>query len=1277
MTHRRQAHSLPAATPSPSGPGSTTTPQPQSAHQNLTLRPLSPVYQADQHGIYLEHLEAATTDTGAKNVALTGRYGTGKSSVLDEFERRHHKRVLRVSITTLGPDRDGEGLTNRIQKELVKQVIYRASPDKLRTSGFARTDRVTWPRALAQSGCLIALLGVALALVGWLPSVAAFPQGTSQEPVTVSAVAAFFGMWLSFVLVVTLLTAWLRRALGSRIITSLSAAGTSITLGERDDTYFDAYLEELVTHFDEAQEDFVIFEDIDRFDDPVIFDSLRELNTILNASPRRAKKAQRPLTFIYAIKDSLFEKLAEPVSDPAGSHGPGADEQQSNESEQPATTSGARSQDQAYARRSAFEQRANRTKFFDLVIPMVPFLSHRNARDVLEAELSHRQIPPGTISKALLSLVARHATDMRLLLNILNEFTVFAQKLLWVATPAPGMTADHLFALVAYKNFHLTDFEAIPVRQSALDRLDQAHRQLVRHAVSTRQGERRAALEAVFTKTQQDALADRYGAQLIAGGEYALAHRALYDQRPTFEAGDQTFTADEASTIAFWSAVATAQAVTVNGVQRESKGSNAGSVATLDQHALSYLFPQALDPLTWASAQQTAGERRTETLDNQIHFLRGAGYVDLFERRELTNAHGQPFAHVLEEHLHSEISRELVRRGYIDRNFATYTSAFYGTYAGIDAETFYYRAVQPNEMLLDHSFDSDASIATLLDQLDREDPDFYRTVSALNPQIVTYLVTHRPDRAREVAGFLATRFDADAREFMTTYLVENNAPHSELVGLIASHGWPGILDYLTSEDVPDNLRLVLVDAALQNIPNAADVALGQPALAYLENHHGQMDAFGEPQSTTQAEVIRDLVTTSGIFVTDLAKVAAPLQSLLVDSSSYVLDANNLRAALGVEGAVALEDVGANTVVRSRCLAELETYLAAVREDSATPYALTDSDTLLPLVDGPEALSASDLDDLLSLRGPHVLLDDLTLAEPLLWPTLATHGAFARTIRNVAAYIEEREVDQHLATHLTTPSPSLEVAGDATAEDSNDTDLETLTIQVALDLLNADGVLSTADRADLVSEMGLARSALPLSQITPAGDLLAQLLDRDLLEPSRETFVHFAAAGWGVVREAVKRHSKLRELLTPDTLTQYGLTAAILEDDDAAQELHENVLNHLEQFIAASNADPEMLRAAGRRAVQRQDKLSLEHISQIAAVVPDQDLVVPLLASHQGLHPDQLLPILVVLGEPYDKLTTPDAEGAVPDGDAAMTVFNRLETTGRIKFSKKKTWFTVS
>ncbi|RYF48023.1 MAG: hypothetical protein EOO27_36280, partial [Comamonadaceae bacterium] len=96
---------------------------------DIELRSLAPDYNEDHHQTYVSRLNAAVSDPRNKNIALTGRYGAGKSSILDEFingqERpadpprsrwrrfwqniswtsHHPTRVLRISINTLGPDK--------------------------------------------------------------------------------------------------------------------------------------------------------------------------------------------------------------------------------------------------------------------------------------------------------------------------------------------------------------------------------------------------------------------------------------------------------------------------------------------------------------------------------------------------------------------------------------------------------------------------------------------------------------------------------------------------------------------------------------------------------------------------------------------------------------------------------------------------------------------------------------------------------------------------------------------------------------------------------------------------------------------------------------------------------------------------------------------------------------------------------------------------------------------------------------------------------------------
>ncbi len=169
----------------------------------------------------------------------------------------------------------------------------------------------------------------------------------------------------------------------------------------------------------------MIFEDLDRFDDPQIFDSLRELNTLVNASAHWKSKEQ-PLRFIYAIKDSLFEQL--------GSEAALKDEARDQQSSEASVDRPAVAVPKPDLAAEAV-RRANRTKFFEMVIPMVPFLSHRNARDHLADALQELGFPRDYVSRPLLDLVARHTTDMRLMINICNEFAVFVERLLWSRPP--------------------------------------------------------------------------------------------------------------------------------------------------------------------------------------------------------------------------------------------------------------------------------------------------------------------------------------------------------------------------------------------------------------------------------------------------------------------------------------------------------------------------------------------------------------------------------------------------------------------------------------------------------------------------------------------------------------------------------------------------------------------------------------------------------------------------------------------------------------------------
>ena len=52
---------------------------------NIKFVPLSPISNADEDGHYQSAIEFALNDVSIKNIAITGRYGAGKSSIIHTF----------------------------------------------------------------------------------------------------------------------------------------------------------------------------------------------------------------------------------------------------------------------------------------------------------------------------------------------------------------------------------------------------------------------------------------------------------------------------------------------------------------------------------------------------------------------------------------------------------------------------------------------------------------------------------------------------------------------------------------------------------------------------------------------------------------------------------------------------------------------------------------------------------------------------------------------------------------------------------------------------------------------------------------------------------------------------------------------------------------------------------------------------------------------------------------------------------------------------------------
>lgn len=429
---------------------------------NWNLVPLTPEYIEDEHGGYVAELENALKNDEIRNIALSGPYGVGKSSILRELARRLKGRVVELSLSTLAATRPPESekldeavpiqattTTNRIQQEIVKQLLYRMDPAKARASRFHRIERFDWKRERVAALLFGLFISIVFLLTGWTNQIASTYKALTNLDMWAHLFILALATGILWVLA-TVAVFILRFLLYGKIqIKQLSAGTASVTLDDNSVSYFDQYLDEIVYFFTVTDHDVVILEDIDRFNDSQIFETLRALNTLLNASPQVGKR----IRFIYAIKDSIF------------------DHEQLNQEGRQAEPGASSVDDSVHAE----VVRANRTKFFDLIIPVVPFVAHHNARDLLNRLLGDDH----GVNVGLVDLAAKYIPDMRLLKNVCNEFIVFRDHIISADSEQLKLDETELFAMMLYKNTHLADFEKIRLGTSNLDKLYKLSRRLI------------------------------------------------------------------------------------------------------------------------------------------------------------------------------------------------------------------------------------------------------------------------------------------------------------------------------------------------------------------------------------------------------------------------------------------------------------------------------------------------------------------------------------------------------------------------------------------------------------------------------------------------------------------------------------------------------------------------------------------------------------------------------------------------------------------------------
>lgn len=422
------------------------------------LLPLKPEYRKEDHSRYVVRLLRATYESDCLNIALSGPYGCGKSSILQEFSRvsrRSNKKVICISLSTLNPDQIPESseLTGFLEREILGQLLYQGDSSKAYLSSVSGIHRDNWLRTFGASTLCGFMLALSLCFCVFVldNSQDKLSSWTRYWACALSAERLPLTVGIAGLVIAasTCLVCLIKYFLPSHIrIKSVSTGPASLTTEAKEPSFFNKYRDELVYYFEINQPDAVIFEDLDRFNNSYIYEELRNLNHIINCAPG----IHRSVSFIYAVRESLFDE--------------------SNYSE-----TSIKSNDNGAV---LFGIKGSmKTKLFDLLISVVPFMADYTAYDVALSVFSDQLnwIRDNAGAEAerfdeLLRLAAPYLSDMRLLKSIRNDYLVLYEELGFTSASNEarqlGLTEDKLLAMAIYKNVYPLEYENLRIGKGSL-----------------------------------------------------------------------------------------------------------------------------------------------------------------------------------------------------------------------------------------------------------------------------------------------------------------------------------------------------------------------------------------------------------------------------------------------------------------------------------------------------------------------------------------------------------------------------------------------------------------------------------------------------------------------------------------------------------------------------------------------------------------------------------------------------------------------------------------
>lgn len=413
--------------------------------ENIKFESLTPKILEENKPIYTKALDFAFENDSIKNIAITGVYGSGKTTIWNTYvKEKNLKNIITVSLgkyedecvkskynndgkvenISCSPEVDNEK-ENRIERQIINQIVSQIDSKKISKSKYKfKSDKGDFIKTIP----IFIVLVIILVLINWNQSVTIFSRikwdkvvsildlrrwdkfDDFKEIVSLSIVGIPFLVSLFFIIL----------GLKQKNIFNISKINFKLVEAQledkvsSDETIIDKDMKEIVYLLDNSDTEVVVFEDLDRYDNIEIYNKLRELNFLLNRYVNsNGKKRKRIIKFIYMVKDGLFASK-------------------------------------------------DRTKFYDFIMPVVPIVDSRTSENYLISLLIKDKEKynenPNELQGNILANISLYIDDMRLLKNIVNEYYIYLNIL---PIEELKLNKNKLFAMMVLKNVFPDEFELL------------------------------------------------------------------------------------------------------------------------------------------------------------------------------------------------------------------------------------------------------------------------------------------------------------------------------------------------------------------------------------------------------------------------------------------------------------------------------------------------------------------------------------------------------------------------------------------------------------------------------------------------------------------------------------------------------------------------------------------------------------------------------------------------------------------------------------------------